>query len=373
MKKLFFSLFILIFLVIACKDDDRAAHCSDLNNILYDPVAYVLPELIGWDVEMIIPADNPLTVDGVELGHKLFFDPILSVDSTISCSSCHDPKLAFSDNKAFSIGVNGQMGNRSSMSLLNVGFFENGLFWDGRSGTLEDQALHPVENLVEMADVWENVEMKLRDHTDYPIEFRKAFGIACKEEITRELVAKAIASYERTLVSFNTNYEKRFAQGISHYALFAGDELRGHGIYFDSTAAAGGHCDHCHDGLGETLTSNDYFNNNIEEAGSYDDFPDPGLGGVTGRQSDIGKFRAPSLRNIELTAPYMHDGRFQTLREVIDHYNSGGHHFDNSSSGSIPEQGLGLTEDDKMALELFLLNLTDTSYLLDPHYLNPFE
>ncbi|HHM20988.1 MAG TPA: cytochrome C peroxidase [Bacteroidetes bacterium] len=366
-------------LVPACKDDDGDKpmdKCTDLTNIPYAPVPYQLPTLTGWNVTMLIPADNPLTEEGVDLGHKLFFDPILSVDSTIACASCHDPKLAFTDGKAVSTGVNGLTGTRSAMSVLNAGFFENGLFWDGRSPTLEDQALHPVENPLEMADTWENVEVKLQKHPDYPADFRKAFGIECAEEISREMVAKAIAQYERTLVSYNSRYDKKFYQGDTDPFLFTDEESDGYSIYFDEVGngnVSAGHCNHCHNGLGATLTGNNYFNNGIEEVDSYDDFPDPGLGAVTGKQSDIGKFRAPTLRNIELTAPYMHDGRFQTLAEVIEHYNSGGHPFENGTPGSVIPQGLGFSEYEKKALEAFLRTLTDTTYFDDPHYLDPFQ
>lgn len=380
MKKIFLSFLIVPLLIFACKDDDGGGEvvpeCKDLVGLPYEPTAYELPELKGWNVNMIIPADNPLTVQGVDLGHKLFFDPILSVDSTISCASCHDPKLGLSDNLATPFGVNGLTGPRSSMSILNAGFFENGLFWDGRSPTLEDQALHPVENPVEMAESWPDVEKKLQQHPTYPAEFRKAFGIECSEDITREMVAKALAQYERTLLSYNSKYDKKFLQGDTNPFLLTDEEIDGYFIYFDDVAASGlsaGHCNHCHKGFGGLLTSDNYFNNNIEDVQSYADFPDPGLGGVTGKQSDIGKFRAPTLRNIALTAPYMHDGRFQTLTEVIEHYNSGGHSFDNSTPGSIIEGGLNLTDYEKQALEAFLHTLTDTTYFNDPHYLNPFE
>ena len=380
MKKYVFLLMVIPFLIPACKDDDTAGgpivECTDLANIAYDPSPYEFPDMTGWNVSMIIPADNPLTVEGVDLGHKLFFDPILSLDSTISCASCHDPKLSFTDGLAVSVGVNGLTGRRGSMSLLNVGFFENGLFWDGRSPNLEEQALHPVTDPVEMLETWENVEEKLQRHLTYPEDFRKAFGIECAEDITRDMVTKAIAQYERTLVSYNTRYEQKFLQNDPNPFLLTDEELEGFFVYFDEVgggAANAGHCNHCHKGFGGLLTGNNYFNNNIKEVGTYDDFPDPGLGGVTGKQSDIGKFRAPSLRNIALTAPYMHDGSFQTLAEVIEHYNSGGHQFDNSSPGSIPEQGLGLTEQEMKSLEAFLHTLTDTTYFSDPHYLSPFD
>ena len=369
---------LLLFLFfVACKDDDGGQPaCSDLKDIPYDPSPYNLIIPVGLPQNMEIPADNPLTEEGVDLGHQLFFDPILSVDSTISCSSCHDPVKALTDQLAVSVGVDGLTGKRSSMSLINVGFFNNGLFWDGRSPTLEEQALHPVEDPVEMADLWENVEEKIQVHPTYPDAFRKAFGISCSEDITKEMVTKAIAQYERTLLSADSRFDKKFAQGNNNPFLFSDEETDGHSIFFDSAnfGLAEGHCSHCHDDVAiSMLTNNKYFNNGIEDVASYDDFPDLGLGGVTDKQSDIGKFRAPSLRSIALTSPYMHDGRFQTLEEVVEHYNSGAHTFDNVVVGSIPVQGLGMSEYEKEALVAFLHTLSDTSYFQNQHFLNPFD
>jgi cytochrome c peroxidase len=315
---------------------------------------------------MAIPADNPMTAEGIDLCKRLFYDPILSSDSTISCGSCHNPAGSFTDNEAVSTGVGGLMGTRSSMSLINVGFLSKGLFWDGRSPTLEDQALHPIENPVEMAENWNNVEVKLRKHPSYPVLFRKAFGIEKKGEITRYLAAKAIAQFERTLISSNSKFDKRF-EGFTDL------EVDGYLIYFDdvNNSDVKGHCVHCHDGGGALLTSERYENNAIEEVETLYDFPDKGLGAITGKVTDNGKFKAPTLRNIALTAPYMHDGRFKTLEEVIDHYNSGGHFADNVTTGSI--LALNLTPYDKQALLAFLHTLTDTVFVNNPAFKNPFE
>ncbi len=374
MKKTIFILLAFSLFVFACGDDDTVPSGpkeGDLTNIPYAPTSYNLTMPPGFPA-MIIPADNPMTAEGIDLGRRLFYDPILSVDSTLSCAGCHKLEYSFNDNKPISPGVQNLMGNRSSMTLMNVGFFENGLFWDGRVSTLEEQALHPVENPVEMAEIWDNAEVKLQRHKDYPALFRKAFGIENKADITRELAAKAIAQFERTLISSNSRFDKKIYQNDPDPFLFSDLEIDGYAIYFDdlTNTAKGGHCAHCHDG-GPLLTSDKYFNNAIENVATLDDFPDKGLGAVTGKRTDNGKFRAPSLRNIELTAPYMHDGRFQTLEEVVDHYNSGGHWVENVNSQSVTQ--LNLTPYEKQALVAFLKTFTDTTFFSNPAFQNPFN
>lgn len=374
MKKYIILLGMFLTGIIACKDDEPivpAEGGDDLTSIAFNPTAYNLVIPPGFP-SMEIPADNPLTEEGVDLGRLLFYDPILSSDSTVSCGSCHSPAGSFTDNLALSPGVGKQLGNRSTMAIVNIGFMSKGFFWDGRSPTLEEQALHPVENPVEMAETWENAEVKLQRHKDYPQLFRKAFGIKKTGEITRELATKAIAQFERTLISGNSRFDKKRYQNDPDPFLFSDLEVDGLKIYFDDqfSETAKGHCAHCHDG-GPLLTSERYENNGITQVNSLTDFPDKGLGMVTGKQTDNGKFKAPTLRNIALTAPYMHDGRFNTLEEVIEHYNSGGHFADNVLLGSITP--LHLTEYDKKALLAFLHTFTDTSFVNNPAFQNPYE
>ncbi|MCC6726278.1 MAG: cytochrome C peroxidase [Saprospiraceae bacterium] len=377
MKKiLFLLLFGILTLMAACKDDDDGGgtfNGEDLTNIAYEPTPHELVIPKGLP-SMNIPADNPLTEQGIELGRRLFYDPILSKDSTISCSSCHSLKFSFNDVKAISPGVGGLLGTRSSMSLINIGFQNNGLFWDGRSLTLEDQALHPVENPVEMAEIWDNVEVKLQRSADYKKRFREAFGISNSLEITKELAAKALAQFERTLISANSRYDKKRWQLDPNPFLLSDLEVDGQKIYYDdllgTAGAPTGHCAHCHDGSA-LYSSEVYRNNAITQVASLDDFPDKGRGEVTKLRSDNGMFKSSSLRNIALTAPYMHDGRFQTLEEVIEHYNSGGHYAENVVTGSITT--LNLTDYDKKALLAFLHTLTDTSYYNNPAFQNPFK
>ncbi|RMH14337.1 MAG: cytochrome C peroxidase, partial [Gammaproteobacteria bacterium] len=232
MKHYFLLFFVAMALVPACKDDDGPqppADGVDLTDIPYSPTSYQL-ELPPGFPSMNIPADNPLTEQGIDLGRHLFFDPILSVDSTISCASCHDPKFSFTDGEAFSTGVGGQVGTRSAMAIINAAFFENGLFWDGRAASLEDQALQPVENPIEMAESWDNVEEKLRRHPMYQKKFREAFGIKNSKEITRDLAAKAIAQFERILISANSKFDKKFYQNDPDPFLFSDLETDGYFI-----------------------------------------------------------------------------------------------------------------------------------------------
>jgi len=369
MNKIFFLSFLFFLSILGCGNDDTPEECGitgDLSEIPYNPQSYTITKPDGFPT-MFIPPNNPMTVEGIELGRHLFFDPILSADSTMSCSSCHSTALSFTDGDATSEGIDGILGTRSSMSLLNIGYAEKGVFWDGRANTLEDQALGPVENPIELHDTWENVESKLRGHPSYPEMFRKSFGIADRSNITKELAAKAIAQFERTLISSNSKYDKVIFQGL---AAFSDSEDRGMRMFTD---AQGGlpdaECAHCH--ALHLTTSDDYFNNGLDSVGSLTEFIDLGLGGVTQDTFDNGKFRAPTLRNIALTAPYMHDGRFETLEEVIDFYNESPNHT-NSSNIDVNIRPLELTEEQKEDLLNFLHTFTDTIFTKNPAFQSPF-
>jgi len=371
-KSYLFFLFLLIF--FACEKDKNPVvtptppipDAKDLSEIPYNPVAYELPKVDPLP-PMDIPIDNPMTEAGIELGRFLFFDPILSGNEKMACADCHFPQSGFTDNLAVSTGTDGTAGLRSSMSLVNAGYFTKGLFWDGRIQTLEEQALLPVEDVIELHNDWESVVEKMQAHNDYPTRFRKAFGINTTDEITKELAVKAIAQFERSLLSFNSKYDRV----VRNEEFFEEAELNGFELFFDvPNNLPDAECGHCHNA--PLFTVNQYFNNGIDSVGSLEDFVDKGLGAVTNNPFDNGKFRAPSLRNIALTAPYMHDGRFETLEEVIDHYNSGAHFADNIDP-LIKTRGLGLTEQHKKDLIAFLHALTDTSFANNPAFQNPFE
>lgn len=334
----------LAFLLSACQPQ------SDLQNLPYQP-EYVQPAHPHGFPPMRIPPGNPLTKAGVALGRKLFFDPILSKDSSIACSSCHQPELAFTDGKALSTGAEGRMGKRSAMPLLNVGFYAKGLFWDGRVATLEEQSLHPVRDTLEMRHSWPILLQKLQAHGEYPSLFRQAFGIKNHKEMDSTLVGKALAQYERTLISADTKFDRVMREE----AQFTPQEKRGWAIFFDaSPAVPTSECNHCHvDPLFSTLN---FENNGLVATLSLDDYPDKGRGAITGNRNDNGLFRVPTLRNLKYTAPYMHDGRFKTLDEVLDHYASGGHPGLNVSPNV---RKLKLNKQDRADLIAFLNTLND--------------
>lgn len=283
-----------------------------------------------------IPEYNPLTSEKIELGEKLFFDPILSGDQTVSCGHCHDPALAFTDGLAKSRGINERIGIRNAPSLLNVAY-QRLLFWDGGSLNLEAQVLAPLENEDEMDANVGLVIQRLIDHPTYPALFEEAFG-APPSILT---LTQAVAAFERTLVSSGSRYD-RYQQGDS--LALSEDEKSGLTL-FEGKAA----CTTCHSGF---LLTNLAFENKgltITQA-------DSGRARITLDPDDFGRFKVPSLRNVAITAPYMHDGRLSTLEDVIQHYNRGG---DNVRGQSPHIKPLNLTDDEMSVLEAFLNSLTD--------------
>jgi len=328
----------LSLLLSACPKEPVQVDCmpceeEDIEGT-YAPAAYDF-DLPEWMPRPIIPADNPMTQEGVALGRMLFYDPILSADSSLACAGCHLQELSFTDGQATSQGISGESGTRSSMALVNLAFNPQGFFWDGRSASLEAQALIPVEDHIELAEDWENVERKLRKHPQYPAAFRAAFGIEKRSELTRELAVKAIAQFERTLISVNSRYD----QVIWDRMGFPTDsEQRGIALFFieDVQNIAHPGCSHCH--FNPLFTDNSFKNNGLDSVADLSEFSDLGRGMVNNNIYDNGKFRVPTLRNIALTAPYMHDGRFATLEEVLDQYSSGGHGVVNEDPNIRPFQ-----------------------------------
>ncbi len=350
-------------ILIAACEDDKVMQSRDLQDIPYNPVPYVVDVPDGFPM-LEIPSDNPMTQEGVELGRRLFYDPILSADSTISCSSCHLPELAFTDGLKKSIGINGQEARRNSMSLVNVGFYYSGLFWDGRVQTLEEQSLHPIEDPLEQGNDLTSLIEKLRAHDDYAPRFRKAFGIEDRSQISRTLIGKAIAQWERIIVSGNSRYDQFKRNEIS----LSDEEDLGHSMFFDfDDGLKDAECNHCHNI--PLFTANTYHNNGLDSVGNdYTLFKDIGLG-INGIANDTGRFRTPTLRNIELTAPYMHDARFVSLDDVMDHYNSG---IKPARNKDPLVSNLDIPQEDRDALVAFMKTLTDTSYLEIPQVLSPF-
>ena len=307
--------------------------------------------------ELTFPHDNPLTEEGVALGRRLFYDPILSGDSTQSCASCHRQKYAFSDSTTrFSTGIDGIVGNMNAMTIINPGWGTE-FFWDGRAGSLELQAGMPVENPIEMHETWENNLVKLKRHPSYPEWFGLAFG---DEEITRERAEKAIAQFERTFISANSLYDKFRRHEVD--GNFNQSQFNGYIIFFTEK----GDCFHCHSvGL---LSDNLFHNNGLDSVLNADNM---GYYKTTGDAADWGKFKTPSLRNIALSAPYMHDGRFATLEEVVEHYNSGVHKTNTLDPLIKKPDGLFLSDQEKTDLVNFLHTLTDSTFLKNPDLGNP--
>jgi cytochrome c peroxidase len=361
MKKILIGLFIT-FSLASCRPDKKPS----IADIPYNPTPFELKIPANFP-KMDIPADNPLTTEGVELGRFLFYDKLLSANGTMSCASCHLAVSNFADGKATSKGIDNLEGRRSSMSLENVGFVTKGLFWDGRTKTLEVQALLPVEDPIELHNKWTQVIDKLKTHADYPTRFRKAFGITDPTQITKELAAKAMAQFERTLISGNAKVDKIYRREDE----FTNDEYSGFLLFFNAAGAPDAQCGHCH--VSPFYSSNDFFNNGLDSVSSLLNFKDLGRGVITKRELDNGKFRVPTLRNIELTAPYMHDGRFKTLEEVVEHYASGGHYSDNIDPFIPQIAAVRLTDKQKKQIILFLKTLTDTSFGSNPAFQDPFR
>jgi cytochrome c peroxidase len=313
------------------------------------------PEIPQHFFPLPVPDDNPLTIQGIALGKRLFFDPILSADSTMSCASCHLPEQAFADNLAQAVGINGHIGERNVPSLLNVAYIYTGLFWDGRVETLEEQALIPVEDKNEMGHRWSEVEKRLRSDDEYVALFMEAFPINQSDSIDKYWVAKALAQYQRTLISG----EAKFDRVMRGEASFTTSEQRGHDIFFDASAdLPNGECAHCHNP--PLFTDQTYMNNGAQQDQGDLEFKDSGRGKITNQKYDNGRFRVPSLRNVALTAPYMHDGGLTTLEEVIDHYNNGGH----SAINVDPKiRNLHLSDQEKSDLVNFLKTLTELEFV----------
>jgi cytochrome c peroxidase len=306
-----------------------------------------------------LPRDNPLIVERVELGKQLFFDKRLSINDAQSCADCHAPEKAFTDSRRTARGAEGGLGERNSMPLFNLAWKKE-FFWDGRAKSLREQVLQPIQNPIEMHQSLTSLVAKLaalssRSESNYPALFDAAFG---SPEITSEKIALALENYLLTLTSFDSKFD-RVLRGEEK---FTDEEQRGFELfsteYDPRRGQYGADCFHCHGG---PLFQSQAFANN----GSDGALRDIGREKVTGKAADRGKFSVPSLRNIALTAPYMHDGRFRTLEEVVEHYSTGVPRMPtlDPNLAKHPDGGVPLSEADKRALVAFLKALTDEKFL----------
>jgi cytochrome c peroxidase len=373
------SRFLMVFVGIV------AMSCSK-GNLQEDPQADLNAPLRPYNLQIPdyfsrnfqIPADNPLTEQGVALGRMLFYDTRLSSDNRVSCASCHQQSAAFSDNNRFSRGVQGRIGVRNSMSLANL-MWVNRLFWDGRATSLEQQALVPIGHPDEMNLPPGQAAAKLQAIPEYPPRFKQVFGT---EQITPMNIAKALAQFQRTLISANSRYDRYLRGEYRPTSL----ELQGIQLFFThpipEIGLRGGNCGDCHVGplvQGDPAAFRGFHNNGLDADATLS----LGLQTVTNNPNDRGKFRAVSLRNIALTAPYMHDGRFRTLEEVLEHYDQ---HVQMSrtldpliieASNEIRTDNnapvkLHLTAQEKRAILAFLHMLTDSTFIQDRRFSNPF-
>lgn len=358
MKKIILAFFAIAALMVACDPDD------DTVKAVYDPTPYALD--YGDFPNPNLPADNKPTVAGVQLGRMLFYEKMLSKDGSMACADCHLQKDAFSDIRQFSIGVEQLPGKRQAMAVFNLAWHKNGMFWDGRAPKVRDQALKPIQDPLEMNETLENAVAKLQTDKKYQEQFIRAFG---DETVTSERMGLAMEQFEFTMISNKSKYD-RYLAGTE---TLSDSEERGRVLftteYDPFSGQKGGECFHCHAGF--NFTNDSYMNNGLDAEA---DFKDEGRFKVTNDPADKARFKVPSLRNVELTAPYMHDGRFMTLEQVVEHYNSG---VKNSSTVDPLLQynlspGLQLSAQDKADLIAFLKTLTDTSYLTDERFSSPF-
>lgn len=370
MRKHFWLCIVITFYVIiiySCKKDPLT-----VSGNLYNPQPYQIDYpagMLGPD----IPAANPMTVQGVKLGRMLFYEKRLSGDNTMSCASCHFQVYGFTDKGSrYSKGIDGVFGDRNSMPIFNLAW-EKSFFWDGGSPNLESQVVGPLTSPIEMHSDFGSVVKKLQAEKDYPALFFDAFGT---DSITSSLLMKAIAQFERSVTSFNAPFDINYpTQKIREYALQNPKTRIDSGFMIfaleDTSRVHPGHCWHCHGSSPSTRSYTDFqFHNN----GLIFNGVDSGRMRITLNPFDRNYFKTPTLRNLAFTAPYMHDGRFKTLDEVIDHYVSGVETVGNTDPFAVKDfsKPLRLTQRDKENLKLFLLSLSDSSLLNNPAYKNPF-
>ncbi len=333
----FFASGILILLILAFS--------KSYNTPLYFEVPGTWPEP-KYDFKK-----NPLTEEGFQLGRHLFYDPILSRDNTISCQSCHLQQTGFTHvDHQLSHGIEGKIGTRNAMVLINLAWNKN-FMWDGGVNNIEMQAINPITSPFEMDETLENVVTKLQNSSKYRTLFSKAFG---NEKVTSQRLLKALAQFTVMLKSSNSKYDKVMRKE----AVYNEREQRGYDLFKVNCAS-------CHK---EPLFSNDKFENNgMAIDTTLNDF---GRIKITNKKEDYLRFKVPTLRNVQYTFPYMHDGRFKTLTEVVKHYNSLG------NDKSLPKEiakPMQLSDNDRVDLVLFLTTLTDKEFLFDKRFSFPKE
>ena len=345
---------------ISASDEEIIARVLNLPSTSFNYASIDLPNYFlanGTAQEDNTPNNNRITDVGATLGRVLFYDKQLSANNTISCASCHYQSKGFSDSNALSIGFQGSSTGRNSMGLANAKYYRNGrFFWDERAATLEDQVLLPIQDAVEMGLTLEELETKLQDDDYYKVLFRRTFG---DETINRERISLALAQFVRSMVSYESKYDEGLAQTNNpqaNFPNFTQSENLGKNLFFSNRTR----CSDCHDT--NAFVGDEARNNGLDAV-------------LTDEGVRRGEFKVPSLRNIELTGPFMHDGRFSTLAQVVEHYNSGIRNS-NNLDGRLRVRGgvrrLNLSNNEKQALVDFMLTLTDNNFINDEKFSNPF-
>lgn len=377
--------FLSVLFFIACtKNSDSGVTATPVDpvslvlNLPVSPFNYANPVLPAYitappiQAQINTPANNQITDNGATLGRVLFYDKNLSINNSVSCASCHKQANAFTDTDVKSKGFNGGLTGRHSMPLINAKYYPNGrFFWDQRAATLEEQVLTPIQDAVEMGMTLPQLETKLRSLPYYSSLFTKAFGDAT---INSNRISLALSQFVRSIVSFQSKYDAGRATFPVNpapapnavFPNFTVAENRGKEIFLSPQNA----CAACHGS--ETFTAPQEKNNGLDLTTT-----DRGFGLVLNNTNLDATFKVGSLRNVELTAPYMHDGRFTTLEQVVEHYSTGVKDHPNLSPqlrlpGGQPRL-LNLTPQDKAALVAFLKALTDVSVTTDVKFSNPFK
>lgn len=393
MWKFKLTLTVILFLVFySCKKENDATVMNsevsssvlNLPEVPYDYSTLSLPSYFLVDVpESALPTsingldntpdDNPVTNEGATLGRVLFYDKKLSANGTVSCASCHKQSHGFSDDHVLSLGFDGGTTGRHSMTLINARYYQRGrFFWDERAATLEEQVLMPFQDPVEMGLTLDELVNKVETQTYYPDLFESAFGTT---EINADRISKALAQFVRSIVSHSSRYDEGRAMVSNpgaNFPNFSEAENLGKALFFQTIPNGGGACFGCHT-TEAFVSANPGPQNNGLDAESTTDL---GAGGVFTNPIFVGRFKTSTLRNIERTAPYMHDGRFATLEEVVEHYNSGIQAHPTlapalTNTDGTPVQ-LNFSEEEKAALVAFLKTLTDTSLESDIKWSDPF-
>jgi cytochrome c peroxidase len=357
-KRVLYIGFIIGYFFSSCEKDiplSNGTTFTDGNGP--SPYYLAIPDGFG---EYRIPESNLLTKEGVELGRRLFYEPLLSRNKNVSCGTCHKQANAFTDPLKLSLGTNGDESAMHSMALFNLAWQPH-YFWNGREKTLEGQALKPVVNPLEMDMTWPEVESRLNSHSEYPGLFQEALGT---DVIDSNLVTSAIAQFEYTIVSADSKWDRYLRNEVELSPM----EEKGRKLFVGLESGTGD-CTHCHSDINPHI--GDFFmrNNGLDS----DEDLKSGFSEVTGLSRDFGKFKTPSLRNLAFSAPYMHDGRFENLRDVLDFY-SEEVHFNRTVDPLMEfanEGGVQLSEDSKDALIAFLLTMSDSSLVTNPDYSDP--